>query len=73
MDDGFPRKVTKEEKLAEVIKAAEDKTTEVIAMLSNQAFEADDPKGETVKLKKPKASKETIDNPDGIREPFGKE
>ena len=73
MDAGIPEKVTKEEKLEELAKAAVAKATEVVATYSNQMYEAEDPKGETVKNKEPTASKETIDNPDGIRDAFGKE
>ena len=55
MDDGFPRKVTKEEKLEQLMTKAANKGTEVVSMLSNQVFDAEDSDGETVKIKKPKA------------------
>ena len=55
MYDGFPKKVTKEEKLEELMAKAAKKGTEVVSMLSNQVFDAEDSDGETVKIKKPKA------------------
>jgi len=55
MYDGLPVKVTKEEKLEELMTKAAKKGTEVVSMLSNQVFDAEDSDGETVKIKKPKA------------------
>tara|TARA_R100000458_G_C8274811_1_gene249797 strand:+ start:2989 stop:3219 length:231 start_codon:yes stop_codon:yes gene_type:complete len=55
MYDGLPVKVTKEEKLEELMTKAAKKGTEVVSMLSNQVFEPEDSDGETVKAKKPKA------------------
>ena len=79
MDDLLPRKVTKEEKIDDILAEAINKAKEAVEALGNYnelpADETVELEGEEVKLTKPKKTpaEEKVDAIEGIRPAFGKE
>ena len=73
MYDGVPQRVTKEERLEQLENLAKALKAEAEELVRNVGLLTEETKGEDVKSTKPKAVEEKIDNPDGIRDAFGKE
>lgn len=79
MDDLLPKKVSKEDKINELVDIAITKAKEAVEELGNfneiPVEETVEIEGETVEVKKPKKnpSEEKVDELEGIRPAFGKE
>mgnify|MGYP003108516709 CR=1 FL=1 len=79
MDDLLPKKVSKEEKindlLAEAVNKAKEAAIEVVNYNEMPLEETAEVEGETVDVKKPKKNpaEEKVEELEGIRKPFGKE